>query len=112
MKHSTGSLTKSDKERFLSLTLIGCIACRFHGKYRSAEIHHLLSGNKRRGHEYTIPLCRFHHQGDPDFGWTANEMAQRIGPSLARESKAFHIAFGSDDELLERVNELIKETKL
>jgi hypothetical protein len=30
------------------------------------------------------------------------------GPSLARSSKAFHAAFGTDDELLARTNKLLE----
>ena len=34
-----------------------------------------------------------------------------FGPSLAHGSKPFHAAFGSDDELLARVNELLAQRR-
>ena len=90
-------VTKLDDRRFQRFQDIGCIACRQHGEYRQADVHHLLSGGRRRGHEFTIPLCPYHHRN----------VGVGIGPSLACGSKPFHEAFGSDEELLARTNRLL-----
>ena len=109
MQHSTPPPTADDQKRFDRLKEIGCIACRAWGFHSHADIHHLLSGNRRRGHAETIPLCRWHHVGVSDQQRDAKRMAIILGPSLARESKRFHERFGTDDELLAKVNELIAE---
>lgn len=118
MKHSTGAPTKAERERFAALRELGCICCRMRGlRHWPVEIHHLLSGNRRRGHKFTIPLCDFHHRGQ----WSlvakrhqaaqAKDMRELFGPSLAHGSKPFRAAFGSDDELLARVNELLAQRR-
>ncbi|MGP1667490.1 MAG: Ref family recombination enhancement nuclease [Rhodanobacter sp.] len=54
------------------------------------EVHHLLSGNRRIGHQDTLPLCPHHHRA----------IGKGLGPSLANGSKPFHAEYGSDQELL------------
>ena len=70
------------------------------------EVHHLLSGNRRRGHQFTIPLCRWHHRSDSYI--TKSQATELYGPSLALNSKAFHERYGSDDSLLAKTNELLE----
>lgn len=117
MKHSTGTPTKAERERFEALRALGCICCHLRGfRHWPVEIHHLLSGNRRIGHAATIPLCQFHHRGQWPYGgksMAANLKDARdlFGPSLAHGSKPFHAAFGSDDELLARVNELLAQRR-
>jgi hypothetical protein len=92
--------TKADLLRFAQLQSLGCVACLHNGNYSEPDIHHLLSGGRRRGHQFTIPLCPAHHRGvahDPELH----------GPSLALSPKSFRQAFGTDEELLERTNDLI-----
>lgn len=107
MKHSTKKATPAEVGRFEKLQLLGCIACRMlRVNGRSAEIHHLLSGNKRRGHEYTIPLCGYHHRGVTNL--SKAQALDAYGPSLADGSKPFHERFGSDEFLLDKTNELLR----
>jgi len=107
MQHSTPSPNQADKKRFELLHEIGCVACSMWGFFSPCQIHHLLSGGIRRGHLYTIPLCPYHHVGQVDHGRNIRHMATLLGPSLALESKRFHLVFGSDDELLAKANEAI-----
>lgn len=76
-----------------------------------AEIHHLnlggRAGQKRRGDEFTIPLCAWHHRGSVEAGHTATSMREERGPSLARHSKAFREKYGPDDEILALVDDFI-----
>lgn len=63
---------------------MGCIACRERGfGYVPPDIHHLLSGGVRIGHDATIPLCAHHHRGHAPAGMTQAQAALVLGPSLA-----------------------------
>lgn len=101
---------RARERRFSAIKEIGCIACLRFGIWRVPEVHHLnlggLAGHKRRGDEFTIGLCRWHHRGIPSY------TALLTGPSLARESKAFRAQFGTDDELLVEQNKLIAQVRL
>jgi hypothetical protein len=97
------NITAAHKARWSRFPAIGCLACRKEGLANpNTQVHHLnvggKAGQKRRGHDFTIPLCPWHHQGH-GFG---------PGPSLAKQSKAFRAAYGTDDELLAWTNELIR----
>lgn len=112
MKHSTKAPTAAERARFEALHEIGCICCRKRGfSSWPVEIHHLLSGNRRRGHAQTIPLCAWTHRGVVLPGWSMSSMTDVFGPSLAHGSKPFHAAFGSDDSLLAEVNALIEQRR-
>jgi hypothetical protein len=104
---------KARELRFRRLKEMGCIASWLDGRPDvPAEIHHLnlggRAGNRRRGDEYTIPLSPWHHRGVLLPGRTASSMRLLYGPSLALHSKAFRQRYGRDDELLEKVNGLIR----
>jgi hypothetical protein len=101
-------ITAADKARFDAIRDLGCIACRIEGNPQPlpTEIHHLLSGGRRRGHAFTIPLCQWHHQGDVTPGIKPRAMYACHGPSLRLASREFHETYGSDDKLLAQVNEL------
>ena len=91
------------------------MACRQNGLHRcdgeGSDAHHLLNGGRRRGHEFTIALCPWHHRGVPPEGTAGCIGAALVfGPSLALSSREFHIFYGSDDELLETQNRLIEAT--
>lgn len=79
---------------------VGCVACLQDGNLVTpCDAHHLLDTGRRRGDEYTIALCAWHHRGvDPRPG-------QELTPSLAREPAQFHLRYGSDDHLYV-INEL------
>ena len=90
--------TKAESKRMADLQRVGCIACRQLGWFEVPEVHHLLSGNRRRGHLFTIPLCPYHHRG---VGAIAGE------PSLANGSKPFRARYGTDDVLLAMTNKFL-----
>src|SRR5262245_9974617 len=107
---------KAREHRFRRLKEMGCIACWKDGRMNVfPEIHHLnlggRAGQKRRGDEFTIPLCVWHHQGHvPTAGaLSISERAELWGPSLKLHSKAFRARYGADDALLKRVNGLIRQ---
>jgi hypothetical protein len=105
--------TKAERDRFSYFASIGCICCRLaqQADCGVTEAHHLLSGNKRRGHAYTIPLGQWHHRGEPPQGLTAKQATMIFGPSLARMSRNFREQYGQDDALLAEVDRRIEVLK-
>jgi len=83
--------TKSQRARMLKIKEIGCLICG----NAPCDAHHLLSGGYRRGHDFTIGLCKFHHTESEDF-------------SYHRAKKRFNANHGTDDELLAKQNEILE----
>lgn len=106
MRHSTGRRTKAQQARFDAIKASGCIVCALRGLNRVyPEIHHLLSGGRRRGHDFTIGLCPWHHRAVPFGDWMNHARCRAdLGPSLAEGSKTFHAEHGSDEYLLAAQN--------
>lgn len=109
MKHSTGNPTKAQSERMEKLREFGCVACHLNGEREKveAEIHHFLSGNRRIGHDASVPLCPWHHRAAPWFAMTITECLDAYGPSWHQHRRAFRERYGSDTELLAMTNDLI-----
>ncbi|WP_064746790.1 Ref family recombination enhancement nuclease [Lysobacter antibioticus] len=108
---STNAPTKAQQRRFELIKERGCVACWLHCQvHRYPEIHHLTiggkHGQKRRGHDFTIGLCAWHHRGINAFG-NADLGRQTYGPSLHHHAREFRAAFGSDDSLLEFQNAIL-----
>lgn len=108
----------AQRRRWDVMRELGCIACRANHvpMWRCSmevEMHHLLSGGRRIGHDATIALCHWHHQAKrfPSTTSGYSEQAKLYGPSLEREPRRFHEMYGSDAELLAAQNELIKGAK-
>lgn len=116
-------MTKADRERIDAIKAIGCIVCRKGAENRgepvypiACDAHHLKSGNLRRGHQYTVGLCCWHHRAVPFEFCSHADCRMAYGPSLAEGAKPFRaycesigIGDGSDDALLEYQNRLIGE---
>lgn len=112
MNHSTKSPTKAEREHLAAVKAMPCIACNIACTADwisswSTEVHHTLSGNRRRGHMFVLPLCSWHHRGEPLDGWAARSMEATFGPSLARSSRQFRERYGTDDELLAKIDALL-----
>jgi hypothetical protein len=115
MKSSQPSPTKAQSSRMGAIKVSGCMAClinetrwqpRCDGE--GSDAHHLLSGGRRRGHEYTIALCPWHHRSiRPDDCPNDCYALHRYGPTV-RESRMFRETYGTDDELLAKQNALIE----
>lgn len=72
----------------------GCIACRIDGNQREAAIHHIVSGGRRLGHLFTLPLCDpGHHQNGQALGMV----------SVHPWRKRFEARYGTQLELLARL---------
>jgi hypothetical protein len=99
-------VTKADRTRFDKLHRLGCICCKKAGSgYRAPDIHHVLRGGRRIGHQATLPLCPEHHRYPTSNSLNAGAV---VGPSLADGSKKFEACWGSQLKLLAEVNEMIK----
>lgn len=63
-----------------------CIACEQDGNERQASVHHIVQGNRRLGHLFTLPLCYQHHQGNgrevPSVHFAKRTFVQRYGAEL------------------------------
>lgn len=81
--------TKVEAEWMQSIAELGCIACRKDGYSSPASVHHIISGGRRMGHLFTLPLCFLHHQGDG-----------RQVPSVHFTKRTFVARYGSELELL------------
>lgn len=100
--------TAREKAHMARVKMIRCIACWETGLCCGpTEVHHTLSGGRRRGHLYVLPIGQWHHVGKPLPGMTANQMRLTYGPSLELHGKAFTAQYGSDDSLLAKLNTLL-----
>lgn len=98
-----------------ALLKLGCIACNINGFFAGhAEAHHIVDKGYRKhsgGDEATLPLCAWHHRGEPWIDFPVSYMRERFGPSMALESKTFAVEFGTQRELLAKVNDLLSTKK-
>lgn len=87
-------MTKAEKEHLNRVAELGCIIDRM-----PAEIHHIRSGMgmaQRNSNFNVIPLCPNHHRNGG------------YGVAIHAGIKAFEAKFGTESELLEKTNELLK----
>ena len=117
MGPGTQPINHEHRRRFDVLRELGCVVSTvfFQQPGTPGQVHHLLSGGRRIGHEATICLHPWYHQGEPPFvkrfgrlvQLRADEATQCYGPSLALDRPAFEARFGTEHELLEMQNALI-----
>lgn len=106
---SKRAATKAQKKRFVAIKELGCIACLMREIPGPVEcdVHHLTVGGKhgapRRGHDYSIGLCSWHHRGQHN---TAS-LHYSAGPSYYHEARKFREVFGDDDYLLSMQNDML-----
>lgn len=68
------------------------------------QFNHVKSGNLRRGHLEGFAICLWHHFGSQQLhalGVSRAVALERWGPNLIDSARAFHDAFGSDQDLIE-----------
>lgn len=89
---------------------LGCVACAHCGwlNLDHLELHHLLLGNLRMGHAFTIFLCMGHHRGV----WTSVQI-QALLPkyrvAISDGRKRFNAVFGTERSLWERIQVTISD---
>lgn len=92
--------TAAESEWMAAIAEMGCCVClKFHKVFTPAAVHHIVEGQRRVGHMFTIPLCDpGHHQNSP----TPLKISRH--PHKAR----FEKKYGTEYELLGYTQEIIK----
>lgn len=91
-------LTKEEARYLAQVQDLGCIVCRGQGNYTVAEIHHIVEGGRRKGHEFVLPLCVPHHRGG-----CCTDLYVSRHPFKAQ----FEARYGTEWELFNKVQELL-----
>ena len=88
----------SESKHMDKVSQLGCIVCRNMGLgITPAEIHHIEGKTKANSHFKVLPLCFEHHR-----------IGNRFRPiSRHPYKKRFEEAYGTEEELLEQVNEML-----
>jgi len=109
MKTSTKAPTKEQIRRWNDLQAIGCVATLLRTGVigTPGDVHHLLSGGKRMGHDFTIVLHPWYHRGCDLHQLGIEQCRKLFGPSLALHKKEFIEEFGDEMYLLEVSNQLL-----
>lgn len=99
MRTSTGKPTQREQARFDMFPALGCICCllRFGTTNLSYDVHHIISGGRRLGHWWSLPLCPQHHRYKGTGPWT----------SIANGSKAFSRIHGTELDLWLKVQHIL-----
>ncbi len=96
--------------RSLLIHRLPCICCVIRGMSQPnrTEEHHCNldghAGQRRRGDDCSVSLCRWHHRGILPIGMDRYKAQTIYGPSLTDGSKLFHQVFPDDDTLLAMTN--------
>jgi Recombination enhancement, RecA-dependent nuclease len=95
--------TKLEREWMARVSEHGCVACHQDGTESPASVHHIVHGNRRLGHLFTIGLCYLHHQGDgrqvPSVHGTKRQFVQRYGSEMELLA-GLQVRFGTYDKVI------------
>ena len=104
-------------QRDFAIRDLGCTACSMYGVgYRvMCEKHHLNEGDqpgrKRRGEQFTVGLCQWHHVGKCHCTGAVTDCPScrlKHGPSWRHHKREFLDTYGDGDQLLEVQNARIE----
>lgn len=99
--------SKTDLARYRAMQAYGCSCCRQLGYPGTpGDIHHLVDRGNRQasgGNRASIVLCPLHHRNVIPEGYTAKTALAAFGPSLAAGKKPFVAHWGSERELLAKL---------
>lgn len=101
--------TVAEANRIALMMDLGCLPCASVGYFglTRKECHHLVSGNRRLGHWYTLCLCAGHHQGL----WTADQrlwIVQRDLVAISDGRKAFKRIYGTELDMWLKTQHLLE----
>tara|TARA_R110002020_G_scaffold363669_4_gene575970 strand:- start:1927 stop:2265 length:339 start_codon:yes stop_codon:yes gene_type:complete len=91
--------TGPEADRMADVAELGCIVCFNQGIRNLAEIHHIDGKTKKGAHLKVLPLCYEHHRKGND----------KEPISRHPYKKRFETAYGTEEKLLEQVDELLKK---
>jgi len=108
MVGKTEKPTAEQQVRLKRIASLPCICCQREGikQPNRTEVHHVISHGYRKhsgGHDSTIGLCVWHHRGLCLDDKTSSEMLFDYGPSLALYKRQFVKTYGTERELLARL---------
>ena len=94
-------MNKTTRAHYDRLAALGCVACLIDGYADTpAEIHHIRAGTGMgQRSKQCLPLCPPHHRGTN----------HPLTPSIHLSKINFTLRYGSEAELLDRVNTLLGE---
>jgi hypothetical protein len=101
------------QDRLDAIHRMVCICCMSNANLAimfPTEAHHIVDKGYRRlsgGHQATLPLCPWHHRGVPLEGLGRKATFEIMGPSLALHKKQFKLKYGTERELLEKVDAIL-----
>ncbi len=99
--------TKAEADRIEKMLRLGCVACAELFLWMTPEVHHIVEGNKRLGHWYTLPLCPGHHRNI----WLPEQclvIPKDMICSIAHGSKQFLQYYSDERTMWERVQKKLK----
>jgi len=115
MVGKTAPITDADERRFDAITEIGCIPCMIEGIAGTpAEVNHAtvcgrrVSSPHRSEHQNTYGACAYHHRAVHNGKLSLAELSRRCGPSLALNRRDYHDRYGSELELVQLQDALIR----
>jgi len=106
--------TKAEKARMDTLkNHCPCICCMLATmKVSFPEIHHITDCGRRKGHDFTLSLCPYHHRGAMEWQGAHHRNKQQLigefGPSLAHGKRTFAEMFGGEMFLLSLQNDILE----
>lgn len=97
---------KAERDHMARVQDLGCICCRSMGHMDSpAELHHTIGKTKPDAHFKVLPLCSRHHRCACPNG----DYATRHAPGRRAGKFEFERAYGTEQQLLELIEELLSE---
>ncbi len=113
MVGATKSQNKSDRLRLATISQIGCVPCMIDGWDGAlCTIQHVTEGGRRLDdeHQMTYGSCEWHHLGikPRDFGGSMHHAEKKYGPSFARNKRDFMCRYGTERELIQVQDALIR----
>jgi hypothetical protein len=95
-------LTKAEEEFQSRVRDLGCIAClKSNGMRTDCDIHHILSGGKRKGEMFVLGLCYSHHRSELNNAQVVSRHHWRT---------AFEKRYGSEASMLALTHELLGQS--
>jgi len=108
----TEKQTRDEAARMTAMSYQGCIPCMI-DRWNDvpATVQHVTDGGRRLGHRDTYKSCPWHHLGQVDeaFYGSVKRMTEVRGPSFAHDKPAFEARYGSELELVQIQDALVRE---
>jgi len=109
MVGKTKQATLEQEHRMESIKeFCGCLPCLIEGMLDShCDVHHVLSAGRRIGHDATYGNCIWHHRGIEWENKRPREMVEMLGPSMARNIRAYRDLYGTEERLVMTQNYML-----